>query len=452
MPSKTQNPPLKSLQISGLPPEYHHQKSLKLQMLISCRTFSICIRFLGRQGRVKEALCLFKEMESKFDCKPDNLVYNNLLYVLCKKESSGQFIDAAILIFRMIGSPDTYSYSNILVGLCKFGRFETALEVFRDMGCASLAPTRTAINVLIGDLCLLSAKEGAIGKIRVKDARRPYTILVPNVCSNTGAILPATEVFWATYDLGLLPSTFVIKQLLSELCRLGKMEEALKLLKVIEERKLRFVEESYTIVIQCLCERHQVEEVSHLFGRILSQGFNPKLVVYNAIICMLCKMGSMDRAERVFKIMNKKRCLPDNVTYTALIHAFGVARNWEAAYSLLVEMLGLGWFPHFHTYNLVDNLLREHGRVDLSIKLEGKIEAQMLHKHCKLGQLEAAYEKLRSMLEKGICPPIYIREAFEHAFGKTGKLKIARELLNKIDEIIYKTEETGLKGSDQLCP
>jgi pentatricopeptide repeat protein len=212
------------------------------------------------------------------------------------------------------------------------------------------------------------------------------------------------------------------------------MTEAFEILKVVEERKLNCVAEGYSIVMRALCEYRLVEEAGHLFGRMLSLELKPKLVVYNSIICMLCKVGRLDDAQRVFQIMSKKRCLPDSVTYTALVHAYGEARNWEVAYDLLMEMLGLGWIPHFHAYTLVDKLLREHGRIDLSNKLERKLESQILHKHCKAGQLEAAYEKLRSMLEKGFYPPMYVRDAFEHAFQKYGKLEIARELLENMDK------------------
>lgn len=401
---------------------------------VTCRAFSICIRFLGRQGRFREALCLFQEMETKFNCRPDNFVYNNMLYVLCKKDTSGELIDVALSIFRGIESPDTYSYSNVLVGLCKFGRFETAIEFFQEMGRARLVPTRSAVNFLMRELCLLSAKEGAVNEVRVHSSRKPYTILVPNVGPKSGAIRPAVGVFLAVCDLGLLPSTFVIIQLITELCRLGKTTEAFEILKVVEERKQNCVAEGYPIVMRALCEYRLVEEASHLFGRMLSLELKPKLVVYNSIICMLCKVGRLDDAQRVFQIMSKKRCLPDSVTYTALVHAYGEARNWEVAYDLLMEMLGLGWIPHFHAYTLVDKLLREHGRIDLSNKLERKLESQILHKHCKAGQLEAAYEKLRSMFEKGFYPPMYVRDAFEHAFQKYGKLEIARELLENMDK------------------
>lgn len=402
---------------------------------VSSRTFSICIRFLGRQGRIREALCLFEEMESKFKCKPDNLVYNNMLYVLCKKESSGQLIDLAVSIFRGIELPDTFSYSNIIIGLCKFGRFETALEVFGEMYRVGLLPTRSVVNVLIGKLCSLSAKEGEVAKVRVKSTRRPFTILVPHVGVKSVTIQPALQVFWAVHDLGLLPSSFVIIQLISELCRLGEMEKAVEVLKVVEYLKQSCLEESYSIVLTALCKHQLVEEVSNLFGRMLSQGMKPKISVYNSIICMLCKLGELEDAERVFKIMFKKRCLPDSLTYSVLIHAHVEASNWRTAYDLLLEMLGLGWSPHFHTHSMVDKLLRENGQMDLCYKLARKLESQILLKLCKESRLEAAYEKLNSMLEKGWYPPAYVRDAFERAFGKCGKSQIASELLEKIDKI-----------------
>ncbi|XP_075661606.1 small ribosomal subunit protein mL103 (rPPR7)-like [Castanea sativa] len=308
--------------------------------------------------------------------------------------------------FRKIELPDKSSYSNILVGLCKFGTFETAPDVFGEMGRAGLVPTRSAVNFLIGELYSLSAKEGAVEKVSVKDVHRPFTILVPNVGANSGAVQPAVAVFWAAHEMGLLTSTFVIKQLIPELCGLGKMEESVKLLKLVEGRKLSCVEEGYSIVIQALCEHRLVEEASHLFGRMLSQGMEPKLVIYNSVISMLWKLGNLDDAKRFFEIMNKKRCLPDNFTYSALILAYGEARNWEDAYGLLIEILGLGLSPHFHTYSLVDKLVRDNAKLDLLFKLEWKLDSQILQKLCKAGELKAAYEKLKSLLEKGSYPPV----------------------------------------------
>ena len=41
-------------------------------------------------------------MESQVRCKPDNLVDNNMLHVLCKKERSEELIDFALMILIVI--------------------------------------------------------------------------------------------------------------------------------------------------------------------------------------------------------------------------------------------------------------------------------------------------------------------------------------------------------------
>lgn len=157
--------------------------------------------------------------------------------------------------------------------------------------------------------------------------------------------------------------------------------------------------------------------------------------VCNSVISMLCKLGKLKDASRVFGIMNKNRCLPDGLTYTALIHAHGEGKNWKVAYELLMEMLGLGWIPQFHTYNLVESLLREHDQLDLCVKLERKLENQKLQKLCKRGQLGDSYEKAKSMLERGIPISAYARDIFEQVFQRCGKLKIARQLLEKTKRV-----------------
>ncbi|XP_068661448.1 pentatricopeptide repeat-containing protein At5g65560-like isoform X2 [Aristolochia californica] len=395
---------------------------------ISCRTISICIRFLGRQGRIKEALCLFQEMESGFNCVPNNLVFNNMLYVLCKKETSFESIDIALMIFRKIDSPDSYSYSNLVVGLCKCRRFENALHVFNEMFRRDMTPTRTAVNNLIGGLCELSKKEGCVEGVRVKEHGRAVNILVPNVAPKY-SIQPAIEILWAILHREVLPSTFVVTQLITELCRLRRIEDALALLKVVEGRKQGSLDECYTSVIKVLCEVQQISEACKWFSKMISLGMKPKLDVYNSIIGTLCEVGNVLEAERHFKIMGRKRCAPDNVTYTTLIHAYCGNQNYEAAYEMLMEMMGLGWIPPVQTYNLVDDLVKKQGRAELSEKLEKNMETQLLHKYCKTGDLDAAYEKLCSMLAKGFHPPIYTRDVFERAFRKAGKWNSVRDLL-----------------------
>ncbi|KAJ6804089.1 pentatricopeptide repeat-containing protein-like isoform X2, chloroplastic [Iris pallida] len=380
---------------------------------VSPKAISICIRFLGREGRLSEALALFETMESELGCRPDNLVFNNLLYVLCRKSSSAESVDTALDVFCRIESPDKYSYSNVIVGLCRAGRLEGALEVFRGIGRASLAPTRSAANVLVGKLCESSGKTESVEKVRVADVRRPFEILVPNVGPKVG-IEPAIEVFWVILGLGLLPSAHVVVGLVSELCRLQRTEEAVGIMKVVEERKLRCLGECYSLVIRALCKSLRVDRASDLFRRMGNLGLKPKVVVYNSMIRGLCKLELVEEAQKYFDIMNRQRCKPDSATYTMLIHAYGTSENWEAAYGLLMGMIDFGWSPCPNTYNLVDGLLRNNGKSDLLLKLERKMEIRSLLDHCKAGRLEDAQDKLATIHTKRFNLPIYAIDAVEH--------------------------------------
>jgi len=83
-----------------------------------------------------------------------------------------------------------------------------------------------------------------------------------------------------------------------------------------------------------------------------------------------------------------------NQTADALIHGHGEGKNWKLAYHLLIEMLGLGLLPNIDTSNLVESLLKEHGRLGLCVKLDTKLENQKLQKLCRGGELNAAYKKV----------------------------------------------------------
>nr|UPT49710.1 pentatricopeptide repeat protein AaPPR1223 [Agave angustifolia] len=362
-----------------------------------------------------------------------DLVFNNVLYVLCKKDSSRNSIDIALSIFHRIQDPDKYSYSNVIIGLCKFGRLESAFEVFNEMGRANLVPTRSAANVLVGKLCEMASNSQMVEKVRVTDVRRPFDILVPNVTAKC-SVEPAFKVFWAVLKLGVMPSAHVVNGLILELCKVGKFEEAVEIVKVVENRKLRCIDESYYIMVKALCDVHRVNEACDLFERMVFLGLRPKTSVYNSIIRAYCKFGNVDEAGKYFRIMNKRRCEPDCATYTMLIHAHCSIQNWETAHELLIEMIELGWHPHLDTYNLVNGLLNKNGRPDLSLKLERKMEIQNVCAHCKAGRLEAACDQLNSMLAKGFHLPVYARDAIQRAFRKSGKWKIARELLEKMGQ------------------
>jgi pentatricopeptide repeat protein len=413
--------------------------------LVTPWTVSIAVRYLGRAGRVDEAMLIFEQMENEYNFKPDNLVFNNVLYVLCKssavnREQMVTCVEKGLSIFEKMGCPDTYSYSNVIIGLCKIGRVEEAMRIFDEMqgGRVRVSPTRTAINHLIGELCEANMKQGSVSisnvKVRGSSSTHPIDILVPNL-KNKNYLDMAKGVFWKISDLGVFPSVFVLNMLLEELSRSGKVEFALKIFNLIADRGLRRDGKTYNIIIQALFKMGRSREASGIFSQMISEGSKPDILMYNSVISSLCTAGNLKDADNYFDMMKKKRGLPNNVTYTALIHGHCKADNWQEASTLLNELLGLGWSPHSHTFNLVDGLLRKAGKYDIAEKLLLKMESLHIHNDCKAGDWEAAYRTVNKMLERGSSPHVYTLDLVEQALRKAGKWGIVQEFRCKFERV-----------------
>lgn len=415
--------------------------------LVTPRTVSIAVRYLGRAGKIDEALLVFEQMEQKYDVKPNNLVFNNVLYILCKssavnREHMVSCVEKGLLIFEKMDSPDTYSYSNVIIGLCKIGRVEEAMIIFDEMQgdgvMVRVSPTRTAVNNLIGELCAANMKQGSVSisnvKVKGSSSTLRIDILVPNLKSKNYLDM-AVGIFWKTSDLGVFPSVFVMNMLLEELCRSRKVEFALKIFSLMADRGLRRDGQTYHIIIQALFKIGRSSEASGIFSQMISDGAKPDVLMYNFVISSLCRAGNLRDADNYFDMMKKKRGLPNNVTYTALIHAHCKADNWQAASTLLNELLGLGWSPHSHTFNLVDGLLRKTGKIDIAEKLLLKMESLHIHNDCKAGDWEAAYQKVKKMLERGSSPHVYTLDLVEQALRKAGKWGVVQEFRCKFRRV-----------------
>ena len=86
--------------------------------------------------------------------------------MLCGLDHREDYIDAALRFFSRIGCPDEYSYYNVLVGLRKCNRIDTAMKLFEEMLDRNLVPTRTTDDFLNGELCKKFFKK--MEKVRVK--------------------------------------------------------------------------------------------------------------------------------------------------------------------------------------------------------------------------------------------------------------------------------------------
>lgn len=65
------------------------------------------------------------------------------------------------------------------------------------------------------------------------------------------------------------------------------------------------------------------------------------------------KQGDFNRAERVMGFINKKKCAPNVIAYTALMEAYGRGTRYNNAEAIFRRMQSSGPEPSAFTYQII---------------------------------------------------------------------------------------------------
>jgi len=138
---------------------------------------------------------------------------------------------------------------------------------------------------------------------------------------------------------------------------------------------------------------------------ILQRGFGAKVVVLNALIDMHSRCGSISFARELFDSSVEK----DSVTWGAMINAYSMHGNGEAALDLFSVMIDSGVDPDDITFVSILSACSHSGFVEQGRKLFKSLQAiygitpRMEHYACmvdllgRTGHLDEAYDIVRTM-------------------------------------------------------
>ncbi|CAM0885745.1 unnamed protein product [Alopecurus aequalis] len=160
--------------------------------------------------------------------------------------SNGRFDEAAEVMedMRREGHrPDNITYSQLVFGLCKAGQCDEAREVFDEMEAQGCTPDLKTWTMLIQGHCAAGEVDKALQYLtemidKNLDADADLLdVMVKGLC-NQDKVDAAHTLFVEMVDKAeLTPWQHTYKHIISELLRVKKLEEALKLLKSMKARK-----------------------------------------------------------------------------------------------------------------------------------------------------------------------------------------------------------------------
>ncbi|CAA6663574.1 unnamed protein product [Spirodela intermedia] len=192
----------------------------------------------------------------------------------------------------------------------------------------------------------------------------------------------------------LRPRVFVYNRIMEALVRTGHLELALSVHRSFAEDGLREEAVTFMVLAKGLCKVGRVEEALRLVGRMKAELCSPDVFAYTAMLKLLAAGGHVDGCLKLwaamaeeqdkvepdamaytvmgmelFREMKGKGMMVDRAVYAALVAALVAGGEVAAACELLKEMIGDGYRVDLGIYSSLISGMCTAGRADKALKL-----------------------------------------------------------------------------------
>ncbi|CAN6339533.1 unnamed protein product [Urochloa humidicola] len=227
-------------------------------------------------GMMNEAILCMSSMR-KAGCIPDKFTYTTLIDGYAKQGNMSAALRFTCDMMKRRCNPNVVTYSSLICGYCKIGDTDSAEGLFATMQSEGLFPNVVHYTILIGSL---------FKKDKVVQAAEYFEHMLLNHCSPNDATLH----YLVNGLTNCLPSIINSKY-------------------------------SYSV------KAHKNSALVDVFKGLISDGLDPRISAYNAIIFSLCRHNMLEKALDLKEKMANKGYSPDPVTFLSLLYGFCSVRK-----------------------------------------------------------------------------------------------------------------------------
>jgi pentatricopeptide repeat protein len=329
------------------------EKMTERQVMPDANIYNVLISGLCKKRMLSAAKNLLQEMlEQKV--QPDKFVYTTLIDGFIRSDK----LSDARKIFEFMeekgGCLDIVAYNTMIKGYCKFGMMNEAVMCMSSMRKVGCIPDEFTYSTLIDGY----AKKGDIKaalrflcdmmKRRCKPNVVTYASLICGYC-NIGDTDSAQDLFASMQSEGLFPNVVHYTVLIGSLFKKDKVIQAAAYFEHMllnhccpNDATMHYLVNGLTNcrygMINSNCsdtdQAHKKSALLDVFKGLISDGLDPRISAYNAIIFSLCRHNMLGKAMDLKDKMSNKGCLPDPITFLSLLYGFcsvGKSGKWRSA-------------------------------------------------------------------------------------------------------------------------
>ncbi|XP_047944154.1 pentatricopeptide repeat-containing protein At2g17140 isoform X2 [Salvia hispanica] len=430
-------------------------------------TFNTRISSLCKAGKILEASRIFRDMQtSELELPKPNTVTHNIMLDGFYRERMLAEAEALVLSMKRDSIfSSVKSYNIWLLGLVSNGKLFEAQAVLKEMVDDGVQPNAHSYNILINGLC----KSGMLADARrvvslmitggVSPDVTTYSALLQGYCRK-GKNVEANKILNEMTRAGCVPNAYTYNILLHSLWREGRTEEAERLMQKMNERGDGLDTVSCNIVIDGLCRSGNVDKAVEIVSEMWTHGSAalgnlgnsyiglvdenrkkclPDLITYSTIINGLCSDGRLDEAKKKFTEMLGRNLYPDSVVYDIFLFNLCKRGKISSAFQVLKDMERKGCNKTLRTYNC---LLFGLGVTNQIYEMFGQLNEMkergtspnvstyniILHSLCEGQRSEEAAFILDEMLQKGVTPNLNSYKLLIKTFCRTGEFRPAQDV------------------------
>lgn len=206
----------------------------------------------------------------------------------------------AIVFFNYVVEKERFlsvsSLNSLSRNLCRVGKVDELLEVFRVLDCRNYFKDVEGYNVMVSWLCEAGrVKEGyaVLQEMKRKGLNPDVSSYnyVMEACCKEDLLRPARKLWDEMFASGCCGNLKTYNVLIHKFLEEGLIEEARTLFNRMVDKRVEPDSASYTFLLQGFCQEDKLEEAFELYSKSVRQDITIARDILGSFILSLCKKG-----------------------------------------------------------------------------------------------------------------------------------------------------------------
>lgn len=335
--------------------------------------YATLVAALCKGNRVGEGFKLFKEMkEDKYLI--DRAIYRSLIEGFVANGRVGSACDLLKDLMNSGYRADLAIYNSLIEGMCIVKQVDKAYKLFQVTIHEDLEPNFVTVKPMLvsyaetnrmGDLYALLRQMQKLGFPLIDDLSKFFSVMV----KKDERLKLTLEVFEDLKAKGYC-STSIYNILMEALHGIGDVKRALSLFSDIENSNFKPDSSTYSNAIICFVEVGNIQQACACYNKVTEMSQLPSVAGYRSLAKGLCKTEEIDAA-----IMLVRDCLanvpgsPMEFKYALTILHACKSGEAEKVIDVLNEMMQQGCIPDEVSYSALISGMCKHGTLEEARKV-----------------------------------------------------------------------------------